>query len=229
MGVVDNMCESKFITPTATGRIVTCEKDYHESGKHSNGNHSWWTEEQLVTAAKQPLPLFCNSNEVIAGKVVRCNRNLGHLMSHTNGEFFWVGDDLDHVSHESALAENKDQFPSGAQRDKQDGKPQYGLISPGFTAALAAMLTEKAAHYGDRNWEKGIPTSRSFESLNRHTEAMKRGEWMDEESGHPHAVLAAANLMFIFEFHGSEFDTMHELMGPSLRRAKEANDESTQS
>lgn len=180
--------------------------------------------EQPITAAREPLPnssnlsFTCGSNEVIQGKVRLCHLSPGHPgLTHSDGEHMWtraVDDEKINVLR------NKDQFPSGAQRDKQDGKPQYGLISPGFTAALAAMLTEKAAHYGDRNWEKGIPTSRSFESLLRHVEAMKRGEWWDKESGAEHAVLATANLMFIFEFHGSEFDTMSELMGPSIRNSR---------
>lgn len=110
-----------------------------------------------------------------------------------------------------------EQFDSGAVRDSQDGKIKFELITPTFKQDLAAMLTAKAAHYGDRNWEKGIPTARSFSSLLRHVEALGRGEWLDEESGHPHTVLAAANLMFIHEFHGSEFDTLRELIGPAIR------------
>ena len=109
------------------------------------------------------------------------------------------------------------QFDSGAVRDSQDGKIKFELITPTFKKDLAAMLTEKAQHYGDRNWEKGIPTARTFSSLMRHVEALGRGEWLDEESGHPHTVLAAANLMFIHEFHGSEFDTLNELVGPALK------------
>ncbi|HEU4967282.1 MAG TPA: dATP/dGTP diphosphohydrolase domain-containing protein [Candidatus Saccharimonadales bacterium] len=109
------------------------------------------------------------------------------------------------------------QFESGAVRDTQEGKIKFELITPTFKKDLAAMLTDKAKHYGDRNWEKGIPTARTFSSLMRHIEALGRGEWLDEESGHPHTVLAAANLMFIHEFHGSEFDTLNELVGPALR------------
>lgn len=113
------------------------------------------------------------------------------------------------------------QFDSGAVRDTQEGKIKFDLITPTFKKDLAAMLTAKAAHYGDRNWEKGIPTARTFSSLLRHVEALGRGEWLDEESGYPHTVLAAANLMFIHEFHGTEFDTLHELVGPALRVQKD--------
>lgn len=113
-----------------------------------------------------------------------------------------------------------EQFDSGAVRDTQSGKVRYELITPTFKKDLAALLTDKAEHYGDRNWEKGIPTARTFSSLLRHVEALGRGEYLDEESGHPHTVLAAANLMFIHEFHGTEFDTLEELMGPALHRSK---------
>jgi hypothetical protein len=113
-------------------------------------------------------------------------------------------------------------FESGAIRDTQQGKPRFDLISPGFTLAVAQMLGDKAEHYGERNWEKGIPTDRSFGSLERHMQALKRGEWIDPESGHPHTAHIAANTMFIHEFHGTEFDTLSELRGPGLSNLNRA-------
>jgi hypothetical protein len=115
-------------------------------------------------------------------------------------------------------------FDSGAVRDSQEGKAKFELITPTFKKDLADLLTSKAAHYGDRNWEKGIPTARSFSSLLRHVEALGRGEWLDAESGHPHTVLAAANLMFIHELHDTEYDTLDELVGPALRRGGSKGD-----
>jgi hypothetical protein len=108
-------------------------------------------------------------------------------------------------------------FDSGAIRDIQRGKPRFDLITPGFTLDFAQLLADKAEHYGDRNWEKGIPTDRSFGSLERHVQALKRGEWIDPDSGHPHTVHIAANSMFIHEFHGTEFDTLKVLQGPFVK------------
>lgn len=57
---------------------------------------------------------------------------------------------------------------TGAKRDTQAGKPRYDLISPILLRRLAALLERGAAHYGERNWEKGQETSRTIASLWRH-------------------------------------------------------------
>ena len=62
----------------------------------------------------------------------------------------------------------RQQFETGAQRDIQEGKPRPGLIHPYLLYRLGAHLAKGAAKYDDRNWEKGIPMSRFWDSLQRH-------------------------------------------------------------
>jgi len=84
-------------------------------------------------------------------------------------------------------------FDTGAQRDTDTTKPRPDLISPLFEVALARWLRDGASRYGDRNWEQGIPLSRSFASLKRHLLQWALG--MQDE---PHMVAVACNAMFIF-------------------------------
>ena len=58
--------------------------------------------------------------------------------------------------------------PSGAVRDSRAGKGRYDLIHPLATRALALHMEEGAAHYGDRNWERGQPMSWYLDSGPRH-------------------------------------------------------------
>jgi hypothetical protein len=53
-------------------------------------------------------------------------------------------------------------------------------------------MAKGAAKYDDWNWTKGIPTSRSLDSLERHVIAVKEGK-TDED----HLAAIVANAMFI--------------------------------
>jgi hypothetical protein len=93
----------------------------------------------------------------------------------------------------------QDSFQSGAVRDTQKGKPRYDLISPFFLKRLAVLMAKGAEHYGDRNWEKGIPSSRCVASLDRHINQWKMGD-TDED----HLIQAAFNIMAIV--HNEEYN-----------------------
>lgn len=71
-------------------------------------------------------------------------------------------------------------FSTGAKRDTQAGKLRYDLISPFALKRLAVIYTKGAEHYGDRNWEKGIPFSRMVASMMRHLNQFLMGD-MDED------------------------------------------------
>ena len=60
------------------------------------------------------------------------------------------------------------QFPSGAVRDTDSGKPRPFLIPPEALESLGHTLAEGAKHYGERNWEKGMPLGQFFDSMLRH-------------------------------------------------------------
>lgn len=70
----------------------------------------------------------------------------------------------------------RDEFDTGARRDSQDDKPRFGLIPSGPLFRLAMHYTNGAKKYGENNWTKGIPASRSWESLERHVQDFKAGK-----------------------------------------------------
>lgn len=76
-------------------------------------------------------------------------------------------------------------FETGARRDTQDDKPRYGLIPPYPLYRLAMHYTNGAKKYGENNWTKGMPMSRTWESLERHVQAYKDG---DESEDHLAAI-----------------------------------------
>lgn len=60
-------------------------------------------------------------------------------------------------------------FDSGAIRDTQIGKGRYDLISPFAMRDIALVNEFGARRYSARNYEKGIPLSRFFDSAMRHS------------------------------------------------------------
>lgn len=93
----------------------------------------------------------------------------------------------------------KETFPGGAQRDTQKGKPRYDLIPPLALKRVADLYTKGAEHYGDRNWEKGMPFSRFFGSLLRHAYQFSMGE--KDEDHLAAIVFNALAIMHFQEFH----------------------------
>lgn len=111
------------------------------------------------------------------------------------------------LTRESTAAPNptQDAFTSGAVRDTSSGKPRPDLISPHFTLRLAECLASGAEHYGSRNWEKGIPISRCYESLTRHLLQWSLGDDTEDHLAH-----AAFNLMAIIHFDSVGSDEMKD-------------------
>lgn len=96
----------------------------------------------------------------------------------------------------SDIAEGeKRQFESGAVRDTNVGKPRPDLISPYMLEALGKVLAEGASHYGDRNWEKGMPNEVLQESAARHYVA-----WMMGKTDEDHAAKLIFNVMAWIHF-----------------------------
>lgn len=95
------------------------------------------------------------------------------------------------------MSDGSQTFSSGAVRDSNKGKPRPDLISPYFLTALGNVLAKGAQHYGERNWERGMPLSRIQESKVRHMVSAMKGR-KDE----PHWAMEAINLMMLI--HGQE-------------------------
>lgn len=89
----------------------------------------------------------------------------------------------------------KDEYPSGATRDRRAGKGRFDLISPYALARLAGVYERGAVNHGDNNWMKGIPFSRLVDSALRHISQFHRG--MKDED---HLAQAAWNLFCIIHF-----------------------------
>lgn len=80
-------------------------------------------------------------------------------------------------------------FDTGSVRDTNEGKPRYDLIGRHFLRRLADHLTKGAKKYGERNWEKGQPVSRSYESALRHLI-----QWRDGDTAEDHLAAVAFNV-----------------------------------
>lgn len=70
----------------------------------------------------------------------------------------------------------RQEFQTGSLRDTNEGKPRYDLISIHGLKRLADLMARGAKKYGERNWEKGQPVSRFYESLFRHLIAYREGD-----------------------------------------------------
>lgn len=93
--------------------------------------------------------------------------------------------------------DNKEEFVTGAQRDIAEGKGADELISPFFERRLAIILEKGAKHYGPRNWEKGMPFGRTFQSAKRHLLQFLEGQKSED-----HLAQCAFNIMVLM--HGQE-------------------------
>lgn len=82
----------------------------------------------------------------------------------------------------------REEFETGSRRDTRDGKGRYDLISPVFLRRFARHLENGARKYGDRNWERGQPLARYFDSAIRHAYA-----WLEGQRDEDHLAAAAWN------------------------------------
>jgi len=80
-----------------------------------------------------------------------------------------------------------------------NGKPMLSLIPAYAMEEVAKVLTYGATKYSKNNWLKGRPWMEFVDSLERHLQAWKRGEDIDEESGCLHAAHLACNALMLVE------------------------------
>ena len=82
-----------------------------------------------------------------------------------------------------------------------EGKTRYDLIPTFAQEQYAKVLTKGAEKYAERNWEKGMRWSKVLASLERHLQAIKRGEDYDSETGLLHSAHVMTNAAFITEYY----------------------------
>lgn len=97
--------------------------------------------------------------------------------------------------------------PESKQRKEEPGtkhdaeKLRYDLIPTYPLMMLAAVYTFGAQKYDDRNWEKGISHSRIIAAIERHVQAHKAGNYLDEETALPHLAHAAWGCLALMEYY----------------------------
>jgi hypothetical protein len=97
------------------------------------------------------------------------------------------------------VLESHDTQSSTAIRYDQD-KLRLDLLPVRPLQDIAAVYSNGAKKYSDRNWELGMMWSRCYASLFRHLLAFWSGENLDPESGQPHLAHVAVNAMFLLEY-----------------------------
>lgn len=105
-----------------------------------------------------------------------------------------------------------------AVREPSDGKGRFDLITPYGLERLAKWYELGAKKYSDRNWEKGIPFSRYFDSAMRHMVKFIMGRYEED-----HLAAAVWNLMAIM--HHQALDEMELDDLPHYVTRMEINDE----
>lgn len=92
---------------------------------------------------------------------------------------------------------------------------RFSLIPSQFLWALAEHYGKGASKYADRNWEKGYSWAYGMDALERHYNAWKMREDIDEETGSHHLIAVAwhAAALYMFQQCGLGTDSRSELVG----------------
>lgn len=98
------------------------------------------------------------------------------------------GYEWDHEAERWFIAEART-YTTGAQRDKRKGKGRFDLLSGHALWRLARRMEYGTEHYGDRNWEKGMPVSDYVDSAMRHL-----AKYMDGMRDEDHLAAAFWNM-----------------------------------
>ncbi len=80
-------------------------------------------------------------------------------------------------------------------------KTRFDLLPPDVLEEIAKVFQDGAVKYTEYGWKGVVSTPEGFinylSSAYRHLVAMHGGEWVDGESGQPHAAHLAANAMIL--------------------------------
>lgn len=76
-------------------------------------------------------------------------------------------------------------------------KPKYHLIDPFWYEDTCSVMTFGAGKYAEENWRNIESRNRVISSLERHLQEIKKGNYIDQETGKPHSAHIACNSMFL--------------------------------
>lgn len=99
-------------------------------------------------------------------------------------------------------------------------KPKMHLVDAYWYQDVAQVLTIGEKKYSSYNWTKITERSRVISSLERHLQEIKKGNYVDSESGLSHTAHIAANSMFLHYFERAEVDN-DDLFYPNKKNTKE--------
>lgn len=83
---------------------------------------------------------------------------------------------------------------------KTEKKPKTQLVDPCFIEGMALVQEIGDEKHRDHHWLQGVPVSEIIGAIERHVNAIKLGEVIDDETGHQHAYHAACGLMYIAHY-----------------------------
>ena len=89
----------------------------------------------------------------------------------------------------------------GTGKRFNEGKTRHELVPAYAQEQYAKVLTQGAAKYGEFNWTRGMKWTSVIASLERHLQAIKRGEDIDAESGLHHSAHIQCNAAFLTEYY----------------------------
>ena len=92
---------------------------------------------------------------------------------------------------------DKDALEAGKGVKYDNEKIQYELFPQEVLEGVVKILTFGAQKYAPYNWMKVRPIYRYYGALLRHLEAVRTGEWLDQESGFPHLDHVMCNVTFL--------------------------------
>jgi hypothetical protein len=89
--------------------------------------------------------------------------------------------------------------------DEKLAKPRYSLLPWKALAWVVKVLEYGARKYTAHGW-RSVPGGAEVyrEALLRHSAAVGRGEYLDEESGLPHCAHLATNALILLELDAPE-------------------------
>ena len=90
---------------------------------------------------------------------------------------------------------NREHFRDGGMREPSSGKGRFDLLSPVMMIRLAQHYENGADKYEIRNWEKGLPMSRCFDSCIRHLY-----RWLEGDNSEDHLAAAIWNIAAIMHY-----------------------------
>ena len=86
-----------------------------------------------------------------------------------------------------------------------NGKPAWHLVPPGMFSKVVEVFTFGAHKYAPDNWKLlDEAEDRTYSAAMRHLDKMRDGEWLDEETGLPHAAHAITEIIFWWWHHDNK-------------------------